>query len=180
MILLILARAARRAFGLARGHVTDGGGAWALDPSGLSVPGWAHDPENPQEDRLVVDGTVRSAGRLTAVVTALDTVVPFDLPDVRTEDRVFVASEMTAFLRSWLQALACPVLDRPTTLALSGAAGDRAVWSKAAAAVGVADRQAAPSRQRGVTPSRSSLAGSWGRRQSLPPRQPCRWLTPPT
>jgi hypothetical protein len=51
---------------------------------------------------------------------------------------------MTALLRSWLLTLTCPVLDRPTTLALSGAASDRATWSKAAAAVAVTDLQMAP------------------------------------
>jgi hypothetical protein len=75
------------------------------------------------------------------VITALDVVAPFDLPHVRAGDRCFVASEMTAFLRSWLQTLACPVLDPPTALALSGAAGDRAVWSRAAAELAVPDRQ---------------------------------------
>jgi len=144
MILLILRRDARRALRVADGDTLDHYGIAILEPAGLSVAGWSHNPENPREDRLVVAGEIHSAGRLTAVITALDAVEPFDLPHVRTEDRGFVASEMTAFLRSWLLTLACPVLDRPTTLALSGAAGDRAVWSKAAAAAGVTDSQAIP------------------------------------
>jgi hypothetical protein len=144
MILLLLGRGGRRAFGLAGDDVPGQSGLAALEPSGLSVPGWAHDPEDPREDRLVVGGDAHPASRLTAVITALDAVEPFDLPHVRAEDRRFVASEMTAFLRSWLRALACPVLDRPTALALSGAAADRAVWSKAAAGLGVADRQGVP------------------------------------
>ena len=144
MILLILARGGRRTFGLARDDVPGDWGVTVLEPSGLSVPGWAHDPESPRDDRLVVGGDHYGAGRLTAVITALDAVEPFDLPHVRTEDREFVASEMTAFLRSWLQTLDCPVLDPPTTLALSGTASDRAVWSRATAALAVADRQAIP------------------------------------
>jgi hypothetical protein len=144
MILLIIGRGARRPLGLAAGYVPGPAGVRVLEPSGLSTPGWAHDPENPAEDRLVIDGEVHPAGRLTAVITALDAVQPFDLPDVRAEDRAFVASEMTAFLRTWLGTLTCPVLDRPTALALSGAAGDRAVWSTAATALAVPDRQAAP------------------------------------
>jgi hypothetical protein len=90
----------------------------------------------------VLDGEIRPARQLTAVITVLDDVTPADLPHVRAEDRCFVASEMTAFLRSWLQTLACPVLDPPTALALSGAAGDRATWSRATALLAVADRQA--------------------------------------
>lgn len=142
MILLILGRGGRRTFGLARDDVPGDWGVTVLEPSGLSMPGWAHDPESPREDRLVVGGEDYGVGRLTAVITVLDAVEPFDLPHVRTEDRDFVASEMTAFLRSWLQTLDCPVLDPPTALALSGAASDRAVWSKATAALAVADWQA--------------------------------------
>jgi hypothetical protein len=144
MILLILSRGARRALKVAEGDARGHSEIGILEPSELSVPGWSHNPENPREDRFVVAGEIHPAERLTAVITALDAVEPFDLPHVRTEDRGFVASEMTAFLRSWLLTLACPVLDRPTTVALSGAAGDPAAWSKAAAAVAVTDRQAAP------------------------------------
>jgi hypothetical protein len=145
MILLILGRGARRRFGLARDADQRSYGVTVLEPSGLSVPGWAHDPESPREDRLVLDGEVLPAGRLTAVITALDAVEPFDLPHVQAADRGFIASEMTAFLRSWLQALTCPVFDYPTALALSGNAGDPVAWSRAATALGVPDRQATPS-----------------------------------
>jgi hypothetical protein len=144
MILLILGRGGRRTLGLAHNDVPGDCEVTVLEPSGLSMPGWTHDPETPREDRLVAGGEYYRAGRLTAVITALDAVERFDLPHVRTEDRDFVASEMTAFLRSWLRTLDCPVLDPPTTLALSGAASDRAVWSKATAALAVADQLAIP------------------------------------
>jgi hypothetical protein len=142
MILLILPRGARRQLGLAPPGSPAGRAVALLEPSGLSAPGWTHDPDRPREDRLVLDGEICPARRLTAVITALDAVTPADLPHVRAEDRCFVASEMTAFLRSWLQTLACPVLDPPTALTLSGAAGDRATWSRAAALLAVPDRQA--------------------------------------
>jgi hypothetical protein len=142
MILLILPRGARRQLGLAPPGAPAGRAVTVLEPSGLSEPGWAHDPDRPREDRLVADGEIFPARRLTAVITALDAVAPADLPHVRAGDRCFVAAEMTAFLRSWLQTLACPVLDPPTTLALSGAAGDRAAWSRATALLAVPDRQA--------------------------------------
>ena len=122
----------------------DRNGVSVLPPAGLSAPGWRHDPERPDGDRLIIDGQVRRPDQLTAVITALDAVAPSDLPHVVAADRSFVAAEMTAFLRSWLRTLACPVLDRPTMLALSGSAGDRAVWSRAAAELGVPDRQTSP------------------------------------
>jgi hypothetical protein len=115
-------------------------GTGVLTPEGLSVPGWAHDPEHPAGDRAVIDGQVRQSCQLTGVVTALDAVLPADLPHVTAGDRDFVAAEMTAFLRDWLATLACPVIDRPTTLALSGRAADPATWSAAAATLGVTER----------------------------------------
>jgi hypothetical protein len=92
----------------------------ALEPAGLSVPGWSCDPENPGQSTLVIDGHVVTAGRLTEVITAIDVVTPADLPHVRADDREFVAAEMTAFLRVWLATLDCPV----TAVAPGGLAGE--------------------------------------------------------
>jgi ribosomal protein L18E len=119
-------------------------GVSVLSPAGLSVPGWAHDPEHPEGDRIVIAGQVCQPTRLTGVVTALDAVLPGDLPHVTVADRGFVATEMTGFLRDWLATLPCPVIDRPTTLALSGRAADRAAWSAAAAALGIGESLGAP------------------------------------
>jgi hypothetical protein len=111
-----------------------------LTPAGLSVPGWAHDPEHPANGRMVIDGQAIRPDRLTGVVTALDTVLPGDLPHVTTADRGFAGAEMTAFLRDWLASRPGPVIDRPTTLALSGRAAERATWAAAAAALGVTEQ----------------------------------------
>jgi hypothetical protein len=115
-----------------------------LSPAGLSVPGWAHDPEHPEDDRIVIAGQVCQPTRLTGVVTALDAVLPADLPHVTAADRGFVAAEMTGFLRDWLATLRCPVIDRPTTLALSGRATDLAAWSSAAETLGIGERLGTP------------------------------------
>jgi hypothetical protein len=42
-------------------------------------------------------------------------VSPAELGLIRAPDRVYVAAELTAFLRSWLSALPCPVINRPGT-----------------------------------------------------------------
>lgn len=84
-----------------------------LEPAGLSVPGWVHDPHHPRADLMVIDGAACPAGRLTAVRDALGEVTPQDLPHVGTADREFVAAEMSAFLRSWLAGLDCPVTGHP-------------------------------------------------------------------
>lgn len=150
MILVIAgrgtARAIRHLLGGPARHDLPAGNVSVLDPAGLSAPGWVHDPADPRGDRIVIDGEAFPASRLATVITAIDEVSPGDVPHVRTADRQFVAAEMTAFLRSWLATLACPVVDPPTTLALSGRASDREAWSAAAAAAGVTDRLAFPAR----------------------------------
>jgi hypothetical protein len=142
----VTARATRSLLGEAARHGPPAGnnGVSVLEPAGLSAPGWAHDPEDPVGSRALIDCKVTSASDLTAVITALDEVAPGDIPHIRAADRAFVAAEMTAFLRGWLTTLACPVVDPPTTLALSGRAADRAVWSAAAASAGVSQQLAFP------------------------------------
>lgn len=145
MILVVAGLATRRRLRAAlRLALRDQNGALDIrlvSPPDLSLPGWTHDPANPASDLVTLDGRGRKADAITAVLTALDAVLPADLPHVRAADRVFVAAEMTAFLRDWLATRNCPVLDPPTTLALGGPAGERATWSAAAAALGVPDRQ---------------------------------------
>ena len=152
MILVIAGRQTARALRRLRGRAArprNDGAVTVLDPAGLSVPGWTYDPADPDSGRIVIDGQAGHAAGLTAVITALDAVAPGDVPHVRIADRAFVAAEMTAFLRGWLATLACPVVDPPTTLALSGPGADRAVWSAAAAAA--ASRSASPPRFRDGT-----------------------------
>lgn len=147
MILLIASRAAQRplrgaTLRAALGNLPESPEVRLMAPADLSAPGWTHHPGDPAAGLLTLaDGPYR-ASEITAVLPALDAVWPADLPHVQPADRAFVAAEMTAFLRDWLATLDCPVLDRPTTLTLSGPAGERAAWSAAAAALGVPDRQA--------------------------------------
>ncbi len=157
-------------------------GVSVLSPAGLSVPGWAHDPDHPDGDRIVIAGQVCPPTRLTGVITALDAVLAGDLRHVTEADRSFVAAEMTGFLRDWLTTLPCTVIDRPTTLALSGRGADRAAWSSAAAALGIGERLGAPvpvARATTVTvaagrivspvpaPRRASTAGPDGRGEQV-------------
>jgi hypothetical protein len=147
MILVMAGRQTARALRRVRGGAArpgNDGAVSVLDPAGLSVPGWTYDPADPDSGRIVIDGQAGPAAALTAVITALDAVAPGDVPHVRIADRAFVAAEMTAFLRGWLATLTCPVVDPPTTLALSGPGAERAEWSAAAAAAGVAQRLAVP------------------------------------
>jgi hypothetical protein len=115
-----------------------------VTPADLSHAGWGHDPHAPQGDSLAIAGSVYSTACLRGVLTAIDCVQPHDLPHVHPDDQTFVGQEMTAFLRSWLDTLPCPVLDQPTPIALSGPAGDPGAWASAAEAAGVSDRRWEP------------------------------------
>jgi hypothetical protein len=61
----------------------------------------------------------------------------YELLHIVPGDRVYVATEMNAFLTSWLSGFRCPVLNRPTPTCLSGPGWRREQWCYAAAQVGI-------------------------------------------
>jgi len=75
--------------------------------------------------------------RLTGVLVRLPFVLKEELSSLAAEDREYAASEMTAFLLSWLTRLACPVLNRPTPMCLAGPAWRPEKWVQAAASLGI-------------------------------------------
>jgi hypothetical protein len=64
-------------------------------------------------------------------------VFPQELTNIAAADRDYVAGEMMAFLVSWLSAIRCPVINRPTPLNLSGPAWRQEQWAHAAAQLGI-------------------------------------------
>lgn len=103
----------------------------------LSVAGWRHPLENPEDSVAVIGGQVVAAREITGVLTRLPYVPEHELRRIAREERAFVAAEMTAFLRSWLAGLRCPVLNRPTPTCLTGPGWRRERWAYAAARLGV-------------------------------------------
>jgi hypothetical protein len=112
-------------------------GARLLTPAGLLVRGWRHDPDDPDRDVAIVDGEPWPSTTITGVVTRLTTVVPTDLAAIRAEDRGYVAAETNAFLLSWLSALPCPVINRPSPFVLCGPAWGAEAWVLRAARLGI-------------------------------------------
>lgn len=96
------------------------GPAAMLTASDLSRPGWQHFPAGGGRDTLAIAGRQLPVEAITGVLTRIAAVTEHDLPHIVGEDRHYVALEMTAFLRSWLSGLKCPVLNRPTTTSLMG------------------------------------------------------------
>lgn len=109
--------------------------ALRVRPADLSLPGWTYRVDPARRAGAVAAGRF-TTGDLGGVVTCLPCVLPADLPHVLARDRDYVAAEMTAFLRAWLADLACPVVNPPTALCLSGPALSPPEWVLLCAGLG--------------------------------------------
>jgi hypothetical protein len=112
-------------------------GAALLTCEDLSAAGWCHPVGAAGRSTAVVGGRVVAAEEITGVLTRRPYVVERELGHVVPADRAYVASEMTAFLLSWLSSLECPVLNRPTPSGLSGPNWWPEQWTYAAARFGL-------------------------------------------
>jgi hypothetical protein len=102
----------------------------------LAQPGWQLTLDG--DPTLVVAGEPVPAKQVDAVITRIACVTPFELPFVAPEDRAYAAAEMHAFLAALLDALKCPVLNKPTSGCLCGPALSREQWVALAVKAGVA------------------------------------------
>lgn len=89
-------------------------------PADLSRSGWCCSSRNPDDSRCVIEGTTYRSSEIRGVLVRLPAVLATDLPHIVVSDRDYVASEMTAFLVYWLNALGKPVLNRATPRSLLG------------------------------------------------------------
>jgi hypothetical protein len=112
-------------------------GAALLSPRDLSRCGWRHRLDAPLDGQAVVSGVAVPVSEIQGVVTMLDSVGTADLAHIVAQDRPYVAAEMRAFLLAWLEALPCRVLNRPSTMSLTGCAWRPERWSLAAAVLGI-------------------------------------------
>lgn len=123
------------------------GSLWAvhdaalLTPADLSISGWRDYLNTNKGSTAVVSGQIVAVEEITGVFTRLPCVFEQELDTIVPEDRSYVATEMTAFLLSWLSRLKCPVLNRPTPTSLSGPYWRQERWIYAAAQVGIPVRQ---------------------------------------
>jgi len=103
----------------------------------LSVAGWTYAPTDPAASTAVVGGRSAAVTDFAGVVTRLPGVSGEMLPHIDPEDRTYVATEMHAFLVAWLNALPCPVLNRPSPDSLAGPYWRREKWVQKAAHLGI-------------------------------------------
>jgi hypothetical protein len=113
----------------------------------LSIAGWRHPVGAAGRSTAVVGGRVVAVEEITGVLTRRPYVAEHELEHIVPADRTYVASEMTAFLLSWLSSLECPVLNQPTPSGLSGPNWWPEQWTYAAARFGLPVR---PVRRRAV------------------------------
>jgi hypothetical protein len=103
----------------------------------LSVAGWNYAPTDPAASTAVVGGCPVAVTDVVGVLTRLPGVSAEMLPHIDPADRSYVATEMHAFLVSWLNALPCPILNRPSPDCLVGPYWRREKWVRKAAHLGI-------------------------------------------
>jgi hypothetical protein len=101
----------------------------------LSVAGWRHRPG--ETSTAVIGGEIVPAAEIEGVLIRRSRVLEWEPDYISPKDRAYVAAEMTAFLRSWLSGLGCPVLNRPVPTCLSGPGWCREQWVQTAARLGI-------------------------------------------
>ncbi len=111
-----------------------------LTPQDLSRRGWRYEVPVPpgsargeRAESAVAAGAVIRAADIAGVYTRLPGVFEYELPEIRIEDKEYVAAEMNAFLLSWLTSLPCTVLNRPTIMGLAGPNLRPEAWTRVAA-----------------------------------------------
>jgi hypothetical protein len=88
----------------------------------------------------VIDGRSIADHEITGVLTRVSWITDAELPEIVTQDRAYVAAEMSAFLLFWLSGLTCPVLNTPTPTCLAGPGWRPERWTRAAAELGMCVR----------------------------------------
>jgi len=86
---------------------------------------------------ITVDGSNVRAGELRGVLNLLPAVFPDELYFYPDAEQEYQASEFHALLTFLLAALPCPVVNRPTTMSLTGPYSGRTAWYHVAKSVGV-------------------------------------------
>jgi hypothetical protein len=135
LIVIVASRLDQGARTLAAGPGTDR--VALLTCEDLSVPGWRHYVAAAGTPVAVIDGREVPVEEITGVVTCLPNVSELELLHIVPSDRAYVAAEMSAFLLSWLSALSCPVLNRPSPTCLSGPYWRPEQWARLASEVGM-------------------------------------------
>jgi hypothetical protein len=111
--------------------------ACLVTPKDLSRVGWCHYSGRNHISNAVISDRKRATSDICGVLVRLPWVCDQDLWHIASADRAYIGAEMNAFLVSWLSALPCPVLNRPTPSCLSGPAWRQENWIYIAGQLGI-------------------------------------------
>ena len=112
-------------------------GAAELTHRDLSQAGWRHQLPQQPHATAVIERRLTPVTEIGGVLVRWPAVFEQELVDIVPSERAYVASEMTAFLRSWLTQLRCPVVNRPSAGSLVGPSWRPERWVHAAAQLGI-------------------------------------------
>jgi len=129
-------------------------GAAMLSAEDMCARGWCLTiPYEPSLAMAVIGGKTVPTSAIAGIVTLRPCFFPEELQGLATSQRKYVAAEYNAFLLAWLNALSCPVLNRPTASCLSGPNWQPEQWVQLAARLGIPaqSRRSVPVRTHGST-----------------------------
>lgn len=121
-------------------------------PDDLSDPGWSWSPEAPGTGGFVAGGERFRASDVHGVLVRIHSVFEQELRRIDPAERPYVAQEMTAFLRAWLAAANCPIVNRPSSLSLCGPCWRTERWVLEANRLGIPARPTERSTSGAATP----------------------------
>ncbi len=121
---------------LAKEFVADGRSV-LLTPRDVCTQGWRLEVGALERSFIVADGVVRCVGDITGVLNMLPYVCEEELVTIESDDRAYVAAEVTALLFYFLSALTCPIVNRPTAECLTGPGWRHEQWTLACRRVGI-------------------------------------------
>lgn len=135
MIVIVASRYDASARRLKDRWVDEGGVLFT--PEDLSVSGWRYQVSDPQNSTAIVGRRQVRQSEIQGVFTRLQWIWEGELVDIVSDDRAYVAAEMSAFLLCWLSGLKCPLLNRPSANCLAGPGWSREQWNLAASKAGM-------------------------------------------
>jgi hypothetical protein len=103
----------------------------------MCISGWSLSVPSTDCGTSVIGGQIVRPADINGILTLRPCIFPQELQTIRSDDRAYVAAELTAFLLVWLTAQSCPVLNRPTASCLAGPNWQPEQWTQAAAALGI-------------------------------------------
>ena len=109
-----------------------------IRPAEFSAPGWSYFVAAPRRGgSIAIAGSVIPEQEVRGVLTRIPWVSRYELPQIDEADGDYVATEVSAFLLSWLASRDCPVINRPMPSCLAGPPWGKLQWLAAAAAAGL-------------------------------------------